>query len=220
MNKFLLISAFMILGVCSCKAQKKNPSKFLPKGYTLYEKHFGDLNNDGQKDCILIIKGKDKKNIVVNSFEKKVDRNRRGIIVLLNKNGKYYLAAKNYACFYSENEEGYGYYAPQLFIEILEGKLDVKFKHGKYGFWSYTFKYQNAVFDLIDYHSTSLTGPVMNSTTTIDFVSKYKLFIENTNDEAEGNDEIFQDTMSDVKIDKLIKLSEIIAFEELDMSIY
>ena len=47
-----------------------------------------------------------------------------------------------------------------------------------------------------------------------------KLFIENTNDEAEGNDEIFQDTMSDVKIDKLIKLSEIIAFEELDMSIY
>lgn len=220
MNKFLLISAFIILGICSCQAQKKIPSDFLPQGYTLYEKHFGDLNNDEQEDCILIIKRKDKKNIVVNRFDEKVDRNRRGIIILFNNNGNYQLATKNYTCFYSENEEGYGYYAPQLFIEIIEGKLEVKFKHGKYGFWSYTFKYQNAVFDLTGYHSTSLSGPIMNSTTTIDFVSKSKLFIKNTNDEAEGNDEVFQDTMSDVKIDKLIKLSEIIAFEALDMAKY
>ena len=203
----------------SCKTLKVS-SDFIPEGYILYEKVFGDLNNDGQEDCILIVKGTNKENIVINRFEKSVDRNRRGIIVLLNNQGSNKQVTKNLDCFYSENEDGGVYYAPQLSVEVIEGNLEVKFKHGRYGFWVYTFEFRNSDFSLISYTSTSLSGPIMNSTTTIDFESKTKLFIENINQEAEGNDEIFTDTISAIKIDKLIKLTEIKDFEELDLSIY
>lgn len=220
MNRLSITILLLFILNSSCKTQKNAIVGFLPQGYVEYEKHFGDLNNDDKEDCVLIIKGTNKENIVVNRFDKKVDRNRRGIIVLLKKGKGYEMAVKNESCFYSENEDGGGYYAPQLFIEITDGKLEVKFKHGKYGFRSYTFKYKNATVDLIGYHSTSSSGPITNSTTTIDFVSKSKLFTKNINEDAEGNDEIFEDTFSDVKIDKPITLSEIIAFEELDMSKY
>ena len=45
--------------------QKKNPNDFLPKGFMVFEKINGDLNNDGIEDCVLIIKGTDKKQIII-----------------------------------------------------------------------------------------------------------------------------------------------------------
>lgn len=219
MNKYLVILILIILGVTGCKAQKKIPSAFLPQDYVIYKQHFGDLNNDGQEDCILIIKGTDKKNIVTNRFEKIVDRNRRGIIVLLNTKGNYELATKNYACFYSENEDGGNYYAPQLNITVENGNLIIAFEHGRYGFWSYSFKYQDANFKLIEYNSGN-DGPMESDEIHINFLTKKKLIRENTNENSEGNDEILKEINTAIIIEKLIKLSEIKDFEKLDMSIY
>ena len=93
---------------------QKKPEDFLPKGFMVFDKKFGDLNKDGLDDCILIIKGTNKENIIQHEYRGELDRNRRGIIVLFKKNDSYELAVKNYDCFSSENEEGGVYYAPEL----------------------------------------------------------------------------------------------------------
>jgi len=221
MNRILTILINLIFIASSCRSlRKKSTSDFVPQDYVLYEKLYGDLNINGQEDCILIIKGNDENNNVVNRFEKIVDRNRRGIIILLNNKGNYQVATKNYNCFYSENEDGGNYYAPQLSFEVIKGDLIIHFEHGRYGFWSYTFRLLNANFKLIKYQSSSNYGPIVNRETYINFLTKVKLIKENINEDDEGNDEVFKDTTSSIKIDTLIKLSEIKDFEELDMSIY
>ncbi|SIS58631.1 hypothetical protein SAMN05421639_10939 [Chryseobacterium shigense] len=91
---------------------KKDPADFVPEGYTVFEKSFGDLNNDGAEDCILIIKKVDPSNIITDEYRGKLDRNRRGLIILFKKNNGYELASRNYSCFSSENEEGGGVLCP------------------------------------------------------------------------------------------------------------
>jgi hypothetical protein len=220
MNKIFKILPFLLLTVIGCKAQDKETSDFIPKGYVEFEKYFEDLNKDGQDDCVIVIKQTDTNNIVTNRFDKKVDRNRRGIIVLF-KNGKgFELADKNYNCFSSENEDGGVYFPPDLWIEIKNEKLYVHYGHGRYGYWEYTFRFQNSNFELIGYDSSSNRGPVTSTETSINFLTKKKLIKENTNENAEGGDEIFKETWNNIEIENLIKLSEIKDFDELDMYNY
>jgi hypothetical protein len=214
----LLISALTL----SCLGQVdkvSNPLDFLPEGYILFDTIYGDLNKDGIDDCLLIIKGTDKENIVINRFDEEVDRNRRGILVLLKKKDSYQLAIKNYACFASENEDGGVYFPPQLSIEINKGNLYVQYGHGRYGHWQYTFRYQNSDFELIGY-DISNGGAVIDSETSINFLSKKKLKKVNTNFDAEGGDEVYEETWENIEISELIKLSEIEDFFELDMRVY
>ncbi len=220
MNKIFKILPFFLLTILSCKAQDNDLSSFIPKGYMEFEKYFGDLNKDGLIDCVVIIKKTDTINIVMNQFNEKVDRNRRGIIVLFKNEKGYQLADKNYDCFSSENEDGGVYFPPELWIEIKNKKLYIHFGHGRYGYWEYTFRFQNSNFELIGYHSSSNRGPVANTITSINFLTKKKLIKENTNENAEGGDEIFKKTWYNIKIRKLIKLSEIKDFDELDMYNY
>ena len=220
MKKTLLILPFFLLTILGCKAQDKAPSDFIPKGYAEFEKYFGDLNKDGLDDCVLIIKKTDTANIVTNRFDKKVDRNRRGIVVLFKKEKGYELADKNYSCFSSENEDGGVYFPPELWIKIENEKLYIHYGHGRYGYWEYTFRYQNSNFKLIGYDSSSNRGPVTNTETSINFLTKKKLIKENTNENAEGGDETFKETWNKIKIENLIRLSEIKDFDELDMYNY
>lgn len=220
MKNTLLILPFFLLTVLGCKAQDKEPSDFIPKGYALFEKYFGYLNKDGLDDCVLIIKKTDTTNIVTNRFDKKVDRNRRGIVVLFKKEKGYELADKNYSCFSSENEDGGVYFPPELWIKIENEKLYIHYGHGRYGYWEYTFRYQNSNFELIGYDSSSNRGPVTNTETSINFLTKKKLIKENTNENTEGGDETFKETWNKIKIENLIKLSEIKDFDELDMYNY
>ncbi|WP_020529303.1 hypothetical protein [Flexithrix dorotheae] len=220
MNRILKIFPFYLLIILGCKAHSSEPSDFIPKGYTGFEKYIGDLNQDGQEDCVMLIKKTDKANIVTNRFNNKVDRNRRGIIVLF-KNGKgYRLADKNYDCFSSENEDGGIYFQPELRIEIKNEKLYVHYEHGRYGYWKYTFRFQNSNFKLIGFDSSSNYGPITNKETSINFLIKKKLIKENINENAEGGDEIFTETWSDIEIGNLIKLSEIKDFDKLEMYDY
>lgn len=123
MKKITLILSFFLLTGLGCIAQDKEPSDFIPKGYVEHEKYLGDLNDDGQKDCVLIIKKTDPTGIVTNRFDEEVDRNRRGIVVLFKNEKGYELIDKNVQCFSSENEDGGVYYPPELSIKIDKEKL-------------------------------------------------------------------------------------------------
>jgi hypothetical protein len=201
---------------------EQNLTDFLPKGYVVFEKLYGDLNKDGSDDCILIIKGTDKNQIITVENRGKLDRNRRGIIVLLNKNNNYELAVKNYNCFSSENEDGGVYYAPELYVDIEKGNLAVHFGHGRYGYWKYTFRFQNSDFELIGYDQSEDRGPIVESVMSINFLSqkKQEKVNTNTNENAEGGEEVFKETWKKINVNRLIKLSEIKDFDELDMTKY
>lgn len=195
---------------------RKKTLQGLPEGYILYEKITGDLNNDNIDDTILIVKGTSKQNIVTNRFNKVVDRNRRGILIYLTNNKGLYLATKNLNCFYSENEDGGVYYAPQLSFEIKNNTFFVKYKHGRHGLWKYTFKYQENDFKLIGFDHISQRGPITIKETSINFITKKKFIKENINPDENRNHEGFKETWSNFKLEKLYSLSGIKDFEELN----
>jgi len=220
MTQILKTLAVLLITSFSCYAQQNKPSHFIPKGYTLFERYFGDLNKDGENDCVLIIKETDSSNIVINRFNNEVDRNRRGIIVLFKNRNGYQLADKNYSCFSSENEDGGVYFPPELWIDIKNENLYIHYGHGRYGYWAYTFRYQNSNFELIGFDASNNRGPVINSETSINFLTKKKLTKKNTNADAESGEERFKETWSTIEIENLIKLSEINYFEDLNMYNY
>ncbi len=139
---------------------------------------------------------------------------------MFNKNDKYELAKKKLDCFSSENEDGGVYYAPELSIEIKKSNLYISYSHGRYGYWGYTFRFQNSDFELIGYDDSDNHGPVVNSGTSINFSTKKKIVKVNTNENADSGEELFKTTTKRIKIYRLIKFSEIKDFDELDMSKY
>jgi len=211
---FLLI----LLAISVFGQAKQNPSDFLPKGYVVFEKITGDLNKDHIDDCILLIKGTDTGKIITDEFRGRLDRNRRGMIILFRKNGKYELALKNYNCFSSENEDGGVYFAPELSIEIGNGNLYVQYGHGRYGNWKYTFRNQRSGFELIGYDASDCRGPIINSMTSINFLTKTKQVKLNINENADSGEEEFKTRSTKIKVGELIKLSGIKDFDELDFS--
>ena len=191
---------------------------FVPKNFVLTEKIYGDLNKDGIQDCILMLKGTDKKSFYKHEYRGELDRNRRGLIILFKENKTYKLIVKNVDCFSSENEDGGVYYAPELSVGINKGKLFVDYAHGRYGYWSYCFRFQNADFELIGYDSSSNRGPTVQNKTSINFVTKKELTSDNIYKNEEDSTEVFVDTWRNLQIDKLLKLSEIKDFDEIDVT--
>ncbi len=216
MDNYLLVALLVTLGISICKAQDEDLSDFLPEGYKEFERYYGDLNKDGEEDCILIIKATSKDNVVINRFDQEVDRNRRGIIVLFKEQDGYQLADKNYDCFSSENEDGGVYFPPELSIEVERGNLVIHYGHGRYGFWRYIFRFQNAAFELIGYDSADHFGPRVNRETSINFLTRQKLVRENINENSEGGDEVFEEMWEEIDAAKLIQLSEVESFEYLN----
>lgn len=198
--------------------QKQDLADFLPEGTVVFDQMNGDLNKDGLKDLVLIIKGTNKSNFVKDEYRGELDRNRRGCIVLFrNKNG-YELAAKNVDCFSSENEDGGVYFPPELVVSVEKGKLYVHYAHGRYGYWKYTFRYKNGDFELIGYDASDNYGPVINREISINFLSKRKQEKVNVNENAESGEEVFNESWEDIHVNKLIRLSEIEDFDELNVT--
>ncbi len=220
----LIVLLFTILFASSLFGQmdstKQMPyESFLPKGYVVSETVKGNLNKDGVADCVLMVKATDKEKIVQDEHQGQLDRNRRGLIVLFNKKGRYELAFKNMNCFSSEFEDGGVYFPPELSIVINKNNLYVKYGHGRYGYWQYTFRYKDSDFQLIGYDLSSNRGPITNSKTSINFLTKTKQVNLNINEnlELESGEEIFKKTITKIKAKKLIQLSEISDFDELDI---
>lgn len=197
---------------------KKITSELIPEGYFIFERSSGDLNKDGINDSIFIVKKINKENIVIDEYQETVDRNRRGIMIFFNKEDKWELALKNMDCFSSENENGGVYFPPELDIGARKGNLYISYAHGRYGYWSYTFRFKGSDFELIGYDASDNRGPIINRKTSINYLSKKKLTTENINENTvESGDEIYEETWENIQMNQLIKLSEIEDFDELDL---
>lgn len=194
------------------------PSDFIPEGYKLFEEISGDLNKDGLSDLVMIVKATNKDSIVEVENRGKLDRNRRGLIVLFKTKNGYLPGLRNYSCFSSENEDGGVYMPPDLWLEIKKGNLYIHYSHGRYGYWRYVFRHHKSDFDLIGYDSNSNRGPIVNRETSINFLTKKKIEKVNTNEEAEGGDEVFDVTNHDIYVEDILKLSAIKDFDVLEMS--
>ena len=60
-------------------------------------------------------------------------------------------------------------------------------------------------------------GAVIDSETSINFLTKKKLEKVNVNKNAEGGDEVFKQVWKNININRLIKLSEIVDFDEFEI---
>lgn len=186
---------------------------YIPEKYVLFEAVEGDLNKDAKNDLVLIVKSTDPKQWVMDEYRGKLDRNRRGLIVLLNENGKYKKLLQNLSCFSSENEDGGVYFAPDLMLAIEKNKLLVNYGHGRYGWWGYSFRVEGNDLRLIGYESSENHGPYIQSETSINFLTAKKLVRQNLNEDPEA-DPKFKETWSKINFAP-IYLSKIKDFDEL-----
>ena len=217
MKGIFLIIVSILCANYNCQAQSEKPGNFIPAGYVLFEKVFGDLNKDKQEDCILVIKGTNKNSIVLNEYGEMADRNRRGIIILLKTKNGYQKATENINCFSSENEDGGIYFPPDLIIGVERGNLSIHYGHGRYGFWRYTFRYQQSDFKLIGYDEQN-GGAVIKSELSLNFLTKKKLLKENINENAQSGEEVFKESWFKIEINTLVSLSAIKDFDDIDMA--
>ena len=188
---------------------------YLPASYTLFEAIQGDLNQDGLKDVVLIVKATDPKQWVTDEYRGKLDRNRRGVIVLLNAKGQYQKVVQNLSLFSSENEDGGVYFAPELVPSIEKGLLKLHYAHGRYGYWAYQFRLEGRDMRLIGYDSSDNFGPYVNSETSVNFLTAKKLVRENLNKDPDS-DPKFKETWSKVNFAPLY-LSKIQDIDDLSL---
>ncbi|USA46463.1 hypothetical protein NDN11_17565 [Acinetobacter sp. C26M] len=186
---------------------------YIPAKYHLFEAIEGDLNKDGLKDVVLIVKATDPKAFVHDEYRGHLDRNRRGAIVLLNEKGKYKAIVSNLNCFSSENEDGGVYFPPDLWMEIKNNVLSVYYSHGRYGYWRYLFRLEGNDLRLIGYDDSSNHGPLIQSQTSINFLTGKKVIRKNMSEDEEA-DPRFKETWS--KINQApIYLSKVKDFNDL-----
>jgi hypothetical protein len=195
----------------------KSPSEFIPAGYVIFAEIRGDLNKDSKEDYVFIIKGTDKNKFHKDDYRGELDRNRRGIIIAIRNQDNYELVLDNRECFSSENEDGGVYFAPDLDASIHKGNLILHYAHGRYGYWSYNFRYQNSDFELIGFDSSENYGPIVQRTKSINFMTRKILTKENINRYADGEDEKFKESWRTFTLSKLTKLREIPDFDEFDV---
>ncbi|WP_228156949.1 hypothetical protein [Acinetobacter sp. WCHAc060042] len=172
---------------------------YIPTSYTLFEAIQGDLNKDGLKDVVLIVKATDPKQWITDEYRGKLDRNRRGVVVLLNVKGHYQKVVQNLSLFSSENEDGGVYFAPELVPSIEKGLLKLHYAHGRYGYWAYQFRLEGRDMRLIGYDSSDNFGPYVNSETSVNFLTAKKLVRENINKDLDS-DPKFKEIWSKVNI--------------------
>lgn len=186
---------------------------YVPAKYQLFQAIEGDLNKDGLKDVVLIVKATDPKAFVHDEYRGHLDRNRRGVIVLLNEKGKYKAIVSNLSCFSSENEDGGVYFPPELWMEVKSNLLSVYYSHGRYGYWRYLFRLEGNDLRLIGYDDSSNHGPLIQSQTSINFLTGKKVIRKNMSEDEEA-DPRFKETWS--KINQApIYLSKVKDFDDL-----
>ncbi|HHD78256.1 MAG TPA: hypothetical protein ENK98_01230 [Epsilonproteobacteria bacterium] len=194
----------------------KSLQEAIPVGYKVVEKIVGDLNKDKQHDIVLLLKGLDKSKIITNRFSEVVDRNRRGVLIAFKDHDAYKVVTVNPRCFSSENEDGGIYFPPDLFIHIAKGNLYFDYGHGRYGYWSYTFRYEDNDFKLIGYDAAR-GGAVIRETLSVNFLTNKMLTKKNINLQAQGGDEVFKEEWKSFSKPITLFLSEIADMDEIDI---
>lgn len=219
--KKLVFIIFLAIGTNAFGQSKgkiaKSPTEFIPAGYVVFEELQGDLNRDNQADYVFIIKGTDRDKFVKDEYRGELDRNRRGIIIAFKSPNGYEHVLENRDCFSSENEDGGIYFAPELDVTISKGNLRIHYAHGRYGYRTYSFRYQNSDFELIGYDDSQNRGPVVERSVSINLLTKKMRIRENVNENAEGGEERFKESWKKFTLSKPIRLSEIVDFDEFEV---
>lgn len=219
----LMLGALVLAACAPTLAQNvtldasKHFAHVVPPGMVLVKAIQGDLNKDQQPDVVLIVKGTAK-----HKLEQKdghmLDRNRRGLIVLLSQQGRHEVALKNLSCFSSEHEDGGVYMAPELDVRIQQGNLLIDYGHGRYGSWHYNFRHQQGQFELIGYDRQENQGPITQRDVSINFLSKKMRIRVNTNPNAETENEVkLKETWQSFGLPRPMVLSDVVDFDGFDV---
>jgi hypothetical protein len=223
MTKWGLVRALLLGTLCvvsslalgqSLRDQATEPRAFIPAGYVVVQEVQGDLNKDDQTDHVFVIKGTDEAMVIQHEYLGELDRNRRGIIIVFGEGERYRLVLDNRDCFSSENEDGGVYMAPELDISIQNGNLFIHYLHGRYGYWTYNFRYQNAGFELIGYEGSQNRGPLIEQQTSINFLTGKMVKRVNRNTDPVGGVDRFTETWSDIALAEPIRLIDIADFDQ------
>ncbi|EMD1177614.1 hypothetical protein VP758_004184 [Vibrio harveyi] len=215
--KELLLLSTLLFGA-NVLAQEKidldsSYREIVPNGHTIIEAIHGDLNGDSRDDIVLMIQGTDQNKIVTDELRGRLDLNRRGIIVALRGNDNYDVVVENDNCFFSDDEDGGVYMVPDILMSITKGNLYIDFVHGRYGYWSYNFRYQDSDLELIAYDASDNRGPRVEVVTSINYLTKKMLTKKNVN-ELDDDDPIFKEMWSTFVLEHRFKLSQISDFTE------
>ena len=219
-NRLLAATAALLVAraVAAPVGAASDPRALVPAGYRVVETIRGDLDRDGREDVVLLVKATDPAGIVDDERGGKVDRNRRGLVIAFRHGDRYDLALKNLACFSSENEDGGVYFAPELSVSVMKnGTLSLHYSHGRYGYWIYKFRWQQGAFELIGYDGSSDDGPVVERFTSINLLSNKAVTRTNTNPDAQGGDERFEETWKTIAPHAPIRLADIQDFDGLNV---
>ncbi|MCK4108157.1 hypothetical protein NVT87_05365 [Acinetobacter radioresistens] len=176
------------------KEDSSRYKSYIPRSYRLTEVITGDLNKNRKTDVVLIVKATDPAKWVNDEYQGKLDRNRRGIIVLVNENGQYKKIIQNLSCLSSEYEDGGVYYAPELLLSVEQGLLNVHYAHGRYGYLRYRFQLKEHDLQLVGYDNSDNFGPYINSQTSINYLTQRKLVRENINKNRDDDTPKFKET--------------------------
>ena len=175
--------------------KSRNAEDFLSSDEIVIEKIVGDLNKDGEKDVALFTK-----NTKLNEF---------GLAVAFKKGNQYELIFKNPDYFLDES--GFN-------IDIKNGNLWI---NTYYGASAYTFRYQKNDFELIGYdcyfrhflqEDEGIDGETRPETTaSLNFLTKKMKVRTCVIGVVDGKEVTISDseTWHDIKVKKLIKLSDI-----------
>ena len=226
MHKVFIVAVATVLFSQTALAKIGNAfESFVPAGFVLQEQQCQwDFNQDNKADCVLIIKDTQKSawQVNENNPNEMLDRNRRGLIILLKDNVGYKKVLENRAIFASENENGGIYFAPELSIDGKGNKLILHYGHGRYGHWQYVFDYRTVHhkkdFYLIGYDASSNRGGAnVDSTFSINFLTHKIRYQKNINNDLADDTPKFETTWHEFAKQPLIKLSDITDIDELDM---
>ena len=154
----------------------------LPKQTELYDAIKGDLNKDGIEDVAVVTQEtfKDKflpfsegcdESTKDDKWCQIVNKNRRGVVILLSNGDKYEAVVTKRDIFESPHEDGGAYDPPELAVEIENSELKFFYRHGKYGYWVYVFALDGKDFRLVKYFSSVNNGPMSEYIVQMDFVN-------------------------------------------------
>ncbi|MBO7593424.1 MAG: hypothetical protein J6T12_00480 [Salinivirgaceae bacterium] len=234
--KFGDVLEFELISADSLNCLKKTQPKFCssidefpklaPQGY-VYDGIIcdHDFDNNGLTDYLLFIRATKRENFELENFwrgverDTLIDRNPRGYLLAMNRGERFEVTSFNYECFPSANESGGVYFPPELEISPInfsdnEKGLDVSYSHGRYGYWVYSFKYNNGEFILTMFYRDESMSWIAESLrkTTINFETGEVNISELKNaEECADNGEI--EPIYETKTDKInykatIKMSQ------------
>lgn len=142
-------------------ARASNAAGFVPAGWEVLVRRQGDLNGDGARDLVLLLKLRDPANIVgipMGHESRRLDTNPHLLLVAFAERGGYRRAAVNSGLFPRPIVPATGDMPPgEETIRLERGGLVVWFEHLR-GWSSYRFRWQDGAMRLIGYDDSGVSG--------------------------------------------------------------